>query len=99
MKSPKRTSQIYRNYKFTWLPIVQKNSLRWKDKFNTPRCEKEPSLKIECLWFGFYTVLGDEDYWEQWLWIHKYCNGDEVAAMESWPWKDGTTKLTTWIDY
>jgi hypothetical protein len=49
MKSPKRNSQFYWNYEFAWLPIVRKQSLRWKDKFNTPRCESAPSLKIEWL--------------------------------------------------
>ena len=99
MKRPEFTLQSYVNYKFLWIPFFIRRKLMWKDKFNSPRCEREPYFKLEWLWFGVYGVWGDDDYWEQWLWVYKYCGGDEEKAKETWGWVDFETKESTWIDY
>ena len=52
------------------------SSLRWKDKYSTPRCESNPIYHFS--WLGIYITFtrGDHRQWEQWLWINKYHNGD-----------------------
>ena len=97
MKKPKFTIQFYRNH-FRWIPYFRKRKLQWKDKFNSPRCEREPHFCLEWLWFGVYGVWGDDHYWEQWLWIYEYNNGDYQKAKETWEWEtmDG---VSTWVDY
>jgi hypothetical protein len=89
----------YKNSKFIILPFFKKNKLLWKDKFETPRCELIPQYRLEWLWFGLNCSWGNEDYWEQWLWIHEYNNGDEEKAKSTWPWIDYETKQNTWINY
>ena len=39
---------------------------------------------------------GDDQAWEQWLWVHKYCDGDVQKAKETWGWVDWETKESTW---
>lgn len=58
----------------------------WKDKFNSPVCERIPYIHLKFSWFDFYIYKGIEELWERWLWIHNYNDGDEKKAMESWPW-------------
>lgn len=99
MKKPKFNLQIYKNYRFRWLPHFYKTKLRWKDKFETPRCERSPSFEFTWLWFGIYGVWGDDQYWEQWLWVNEYYKGDYEKAKQEWPWVDYETKQSTWIDY
>lgn len=36
------------------------------------------------------------DYWEQWLWIYTYCDGDIDKARETWGWIDFETNKSTW---
>jgi hypothetical protein len=66
MKKAKFNLSFYKNYKFVWSPIFIKEKLMWKDKFGSPRCEREPYFKLEWLWFGIYGVWGEDRYWEQW---------------------------------
>lgn len=99
MKKPKWDLRVYFCYKFTWLPVFSHNELLWKDKFGTPRCEREPSFKFEWLWFGFYGSKGCDQYWEQWLWVNKYHGGDVEKARKEWEWVDYDTKESSWIDY
>ena len=99
MKKAKFRSKFYKNYFFKLIPSFKKETLRWKDKFNTPRCESEPNFRIEWLWFGFYGAWGDDQYWEQWLWVNEYHNGDIETAKKEWGWVDYDTKESTWIDY
>jgi hypothetical protein len=99
MKKAKFKLSFYKNYKFVWFPYFFKQKLLWKDKYETPRCEREQYFKIEWLWFGIYGILGDDDYWEQWLWVYKYNNGDIIKAKQEWGWVDFETKQSTWIDY
>jgi hypothetical protein len=98
-KKPKWTFNFYKNYRFVLIPekrIVKE--VLWKDKFDSPRCEISPYIRIEWLWFGFYAVQGDDEQWEQWLWVHMYYDGDVDKAKKEWCWIDGQTKKTTWDD-
>ena len=99
MNRPKFQLSCYCNCKFRILPFFIRRKLMWKDKFESPRCEREPYFKVEWLWFGLYGVWGDDQYWEQWLWINKYCGGDEIKAKETWGWVDSETNQSTWKEY
>jgi hypothetical protein len=39
-----------------------------------------------------------DKYYEQKLWLEKYCNNDYDKAKSTWPWIDGETKESTWND-
>jgi hypothetical protein len=99
MKKPKWKIKFYKNYFFTFKPILFKTGLRWKDKFETPRCESPPRFDFQWLGFGIYGWQGDDDWWEQWLWIYKYNDGDIEKAKETWPWYKWETKESSWVDY
>ena len=99
MKKPKFDIRFYKNYKFVWIPNLFRQKLRWKDKFETPRCERVPHFLFEWLWFAVYGEWGDDHYWEQWLWVYKYCDGDIEKAEKEWGWTDYDTKESTWINY
>lgn len=95
-KKPKLNLKFY-TMSFSWKPFMDYNrELKWKDKFNSPRCELEPFLRIEFLWFGLFIIRGDDQAWEQWLWVHKYNEGDVELAKETWPWRNMYTKKSTW---
>lgn len=87
------------NYKFRWIPFYRSNKLLWKDKFNSPRCERCPTIQFQWLWFALYLEKGDDSYWEQWLWINEYCDGDIIKAEQTWGWVDFETKESTWKKY
>ena len=99
MKKAEWRFQFYKNYKFRFLPYFHKRKLMWKDKFETPRLEYEPQFRIEWLMWGFEGTQGDDQYWEQWLWIHKYHDGDINKAEETWPWTSMDTKKSSWKNY
>lgn len=99
MRKPRWKYTWYKNYRFLWIPGFRKNELLWKDKFESPRCELPPQYKIEWLWFGFHAICEEDEYWEQWLWIHKYNNGDILKAKETWGWIDMNTKKSSWKDF
>jgi hypothetical protein len=98
IKKPKYSWQIYRNYKFNLIPNIVKDGLMWKDKFETPRCEKPPTLKIAWLFWEYYGSWGSDEYWEQRLWLEEYCNNDYKKAVETWGWVDMDTEKSTWDD-
>ena len=99
MKRPKFHIRLYRNYFFNIVPIFRHNRLRWKDKFNSPRCEREPSFDFKWIGFGIYGSWGDDDYWEQWLWVSKYYGGNYEEAKKNWPWTIYETGESSWKDY
>lgn len=99
MKKAKFYSHFYLNYVFDWYPKITIRKLMWKDKYKTPRCEYPPYIEINFLWFGFYGVWGTDQYWEQWLWINKYNNGNINEAKNTWPWVNSETKQSTWKEY
>ena len=98
-KKPKWRFNIYKSKHFSWKPgfyCIKK--LLWKDKYNTPRTEREPHYSF---WFGYWTFelrQGNEEEWEQWLWINYYNKGDIKKAKETWEWTN-TEGKSTWIDY
>ena len=98
MKKPKFELRFYKNYIFMWLPFFEKRKLMWKDKFATPRCECDPYFNLGWLWWGVRGTWGDDEYWEQWLWVYEYHDGDITKAKKEWQWFDGDTKLSTWDD-
>jgi len=73
-------------------------SPRWKDKWETPRCEQVPYIRIMFLWFDFYFFKGSEEEWEKYLWIHVYHDGNEDKARGEWGWIDPDTKESTWFN-
>ena len=94
---PKWSFYFYKSCTFKWKPYyAHLRKVLWKDKFDSPRCELEPHYRFEWLWFGFRAQQGDDQSWEQWLWVHKYCDGDVQKAKETWGWIDSETKQSTW---
>lgn len=93
------------NYKiqFDWKPFLQvEKELLWKDKYDTPRVELNPFVRFEWLGVGILFQQGTDQEWEQWLWVHKYNNGDEQQAVSTWPWTEGfgpEKGASTWKDY
>lgn len=98
IKKPKYTWQFYRKMRFSILPNIIKTPLLWKDKFNSPRCEKSPSLVVSWLFWEYYGQWGDDEYWEQKLWLDIYCDGDYDKAKKEWGWVDMDTDKSTWDD-
>ena len=85
----------------------------WKDKYDTPRFEEVPFIKItlfsKFVFLIYWTVKEgqNDEYWEQVLWYLYYNNTvsqglikvpDLETAKESWPWTDMRTNKTTWKD-
>lgn len=75
--------------------MITVRRLIWKDKYNTPRCSLVPIITL----FGKRFRIKHDLWWEQYLWIHYYCDGDYDKAKESWPWKDAKTEASSWVDY
>lgn len=100
-KVPKWKFWICKMYPFNIIPLVNKSfSLKeplWKDKYNYPRVEQVPFVEIILFGYSFYFIKGDESYWERHLFIHKYSNGDEQLAIDTWEWVDGVTRVSTWF--
>jgi hypothetical protein len=99
MKRPKLYTYLSRGLPFRLIPRLEWNGLLWKDKFGTPRCEREPAFNIWWFTFMLNVSLGDDQYWEQRLWVEEYHDGDEEKAKRNWGWVDFETKESTWIDY
>jgi hypothetical protein len=99
MKKAKIFYGVYKNYCFNWKPIIMTNRLLWKEKWGTPRCEIIPQFRFDWLWFGFYISVGDDQYWEQWLWWKKYSDSDIIKAEKTWPWVNLETKKPSWKKY
>lgn len=98
IRKPRLHIVSYRNYKFRILPFFLKRKLMWKDKFGTPRCEREPYFTFEWLWFVISGVWEDDDYWEQKLWISVYNDMNYEKAKSTWPWTT-MDDVSTWKDY
>ena len=99
MKILKTKVALIPSYFFSWKPIIYWNrKVKWADKYNTPRVEESPTFRIEWLGFTFECIRGTDEYWERYLWIHKYNDGDEELAEETWPWRN-ENKKSTWLKY
>lgn len=97
IKRPDFKLSFRKNHSWFWLPRFTRTGLRWKDKWSTPRCEREPHFYFEWMWFVIYGVWGCDQYWEQRLWIKVYNDGDYEKAKAEWPWRNGNSE-STWID-
>lgn len=97
-----KTFKLFGNY--FWINIgspiwIKKTKLGWKDKFNSPRFEFEPTFNIFLfLWqFRISYVLDNEDkYWEMYLWWKYYSDEDIIKAEKTWPWCNIETNKSTW---
>jgi hypothetical protein len=111
MKKPK--IRIYfsrvRGIKFNWKPYIWpktwymfiNNNVLWKEKGLTPRVEIIPSWEFWWGWWRLYVSRGNEEEWEWYLWVTKYCNEDINKAKSEWPWFDGITgeQSKPWLKY
>lgn len=90
---------------------VVRNELGWKDKYNSPRYEWEPSFQVWffkwqfCIHWTAPEVEGTRHpdlYFEMILWYLKYYKEygsdkpDIALAEKGWGWVDGETKKSTW---
>jgi hypothetical protein len=105
----KQYSMAWKTFRFTFLnrwwciqigtPIVLKRlELGWKEKYGTPRFEWLPSIQLYFFMFEFSMFLGNDDYWEQLLWVKYFSDGDVDKGRESWKWIDGISKESTWYE-
>lgn len=98
MRKPKWKWAYFMSKYWTWKPLFSKSSLTWKDKYGTPRLERNPRYSFA---WGFWTLTlmqGDDWDWEQWLWVYEYNDGDVDKARETWPWRNEDDE-STWKDY
>ena len=85
---------------------IVKQGLGWKDKWDSPRFEWNPSFKIYfffwqfCIWWvSPYKDDKDDDlYFEMILWYCKYADRDIKKAKETWGWINADTAKSTWDD-
>jgi hypothetical protein len=98
IKKPKFQIFWRKNHSWFWIPRITKSKLMWKDKWSTPRCEREPHFYFEWMWFIVYGVWGCDRYWEQRIWIKVYNEGDYEKAKSTWPWSTGKNNESTWRD-
>ena len=104
-KRPKWQIRFHRDRLFfNWIPKICSRLYYgvgeplWEDKWHTPRCKACPCLEISWLGLMLTFTRGNNDYWERWLWIHKYCNGDEEKAKNSWSWMEIDADESTWFN-
>jgi hypothetical protein len=106
---PKWEVQIDRLTKSYWKPYFSKSySLKepvWEDRDNgSPRVYSSPYVEIRFLWWLFYFYRGYDEYWERYLWIHNYNEGNEIRAIENYSWrthikdKEFETTFRTWFN-
>jgi len=84
-----------------WPIVVRRNTLGWKDKFETPRFEWSPAFYLFffkwqlCVWKS--PPFGEVDlYWEMILWWKEYSKKDIELAKSTWPWV--SKGVSTWDD-
>lgn len=86
---------------YGWPISVTWYGLGWKDKYETPRYEWQPSFQIYFFkWqFCIFWNAPDDDndlYYEMILWYLYYSKKDIKKAEETWNWIDNDTKKSTW---
>ncbi len=97
-----KTFKLFGNY--YWINIgspikIKSTELGWKDKFNSPRFEFEPTFNIFFFFWQYrisYGVDNADKYWEMYLWWKYYSDEDIVKAEKNWQWFDSETKKSTW---
>ena len=86
-----------------WPIMISKTELGYKDKFNSPRFEWNPSFQIYFFKWQFSIfwkppVKNEDLFWEMVLWYNYYSDKDINKAKETWGWIDYNTKQSTWND-
>lgn len=84
-----------------WPIMFKINNLGWKDKYDSPRFEWNPSFQIFffkyqfCVWWvsPFENDLND-NYWEQILWYFYYNDSNMEETIKNWPWV--SNGVSTW---
>jgi len=82
--------------------FIHQGRLGWKDKYNSPRHEWNPSFIIFffkwqfCIFYRSPDLKRDDTYWEMILWYLYYSDKDLNKARETWGWIDSKTKKSTW---
>lgn len=97
-----KTFKLFGDY--FWINIgspikIKSTELGWKDKFNSPRFEFEPTFNIFFFFWQYrisYSVDNADKYWEMYLWWKYYSDEDIVKAEKTWQWFDSETKKSTW---
>ena len=97
-------SKIMGSYYFIevgWPIKLNRNTLGWKDKFESPRFEWTPTFQI--FFFGYQFCIfwnspdGNNDrYYEMILWWLNYSDKDIIKAEKNWGWEDYKTKKSSW---
>lgn len=64
--------------------------LKWKDKWDSPRCESHPIIIINCCLRYFIIEFGSEDFWEQFLWLKYY------DSKSKYPWYESDHVTNAW---
>lgn len=77
--------------------------LGWKDKFESPRYEWQPSFQIYFFKWQFCIFWdapyeSNHTYYEMILWYLKYSNKDIYKAKSTWGWINVDTGVSTWND-
>lgn len=105
-KLPKMKFWFYKLFKeMEDKPFLYINSrdISWKPKFDTPRHEHNPYIKIFLfrkfvieIQFTYGDALLDDTTYEQIIWTLYYCGNDMKKAYRTWPWYNPDTKYTSW---
>lgn len=98
MESPRQYTTLNNNYQFQWVPHWEYQDLQWKEKWGTPRCQVLPKFTFEWFWWVLTITWGSDEYWEQYLWLNNFYDGDKAKAEDMWPWTDMDDK-STWGKY
>lgn len=86
---------------YGWPIYITWYGLGWKDKYDTPRFEWQPSFQIYFFLWQFCihwnSPVGDNDeYYEHILWYLYYADKDINKARDTWGWKYADTLISTW---
>lgn len=106
-KFPKPRFWVYKYYKWkndsTPFIYFESRDVSWKDKFDSPRHERNPYFKV--IFFRLFVIevqfaykdiyLNDSTY-EQILWTMYYNSNDIKLSYKTWPWYTPDTNTTSW---
>ena len=103
-RNKEKIIKIWGNYYFLQFgfPIVFKFvKLGWKTKYDSVRFEWNPQFHIFFFKWQFCIhwrapVKNENTYWEMIIWYLYYSNKDIKLAEKTWPWRNLTTKVSTW---
>ncbi len=96
MKKPKFRSYWFRTRSlFYWFPVIYYcGSVQWEDNNGTPRIIETPYWELHWGYWYFRLSGGKISEWEWYIWVNKYCGGDEGDAMKRYP-----KQKQIWLNY